>query len=357
MVTGPSGADPSPTLPAVSRNQGPTVKWSQYLAFRAAVGLSYLLGVRVCLLIAAGVGRVLFLFDRRHRRRALDHVRFAFPHWDDGRVTRVARRSYQRLAQLAVEMLFMPRLIRAENYEAHLVRIDELGALELFRAREPMLLLTGHFGNWEAIPYFLSLEGHAIAATVRPLDNVLINDWLLGIRRTHGVNVIAKWDRAERRIVEERVVRRPTRFPYVPGLLSFREAPALAAVFRKLRSEPDAFMFDGQGYAHPRRFGLACHMGVLLDRPAFGCAKSVLVGDFDLLGKAQWSTAPLIHDGEQVGFAVRTRPGVQPVFLSVGHRMSLRSAVALPRMCTTRYRIPEPTRRADALVARVKRGI
>ena len=202
MVTGPSGADPSPTLPAVSRNQGPAVKWSQYLAFRAAVGLSYLLGVRVCLLIAAGVGRVLFLFDRRHRRRALDHVRFAFPHWDDGRVTRVARRSYQRLAQLAVEMLFMPRLIRAENYEAHLVRIDELGALELFRAREPMLLLTGHFGNWEAIPYFLSLEGHAIAATVRPLDNVLINDWLLGIRRTHGVNVIEKWDRAESRIVE-----------------------------------------------------------------------------------------------------------------------------------------------------------
>ena len=165
---------------------------------------------------------------------------------------------------------------------------------------------------------------------------------------------VVVWHVTERRIVEERVVRRPTRFPYVPGLLSFREAPALAAVFRKLRSEPDAFMFDGQGYAHPRRFGLACHMGVLLDRPAFGCAKSVLVGDFDLLGKAQWSTAPLIHDGEQVGLAVRTRAGVKPVFVSVGHRMSLRSAVALTRMCTTRYRIPEPTRLADALVARVK---
>ena len=167
---------------------------------------------------------------------------------------------------------------------------------------------------------------------------------------------VVVWHVTERRIVEERVVRRPTRFPYIPGLLSFREAPALAAVFRKLRSEPDAFMFDGQGYAHPRRFGLACHMGVLLDRPALGCAKSVLVGDFDLLGKAQWSTAPLIHHGEQVGLAVRTRAGVKPVFVSVGHRMSLRSAVALTRMCTTRYRIPEPTRLADALVARVKRA-
>ena len=186
----------------MSRNQGKAVRWSQYLAFRAVVGLSYLLGVRVCLLIAAGAGRVLFLLDRRHRRRALDHVRFAFPRWDKGRVTRVARTSFQRIAQLGVEMIFMPRRIRAENYEAHLVRRDELGALELFRAREPMLLLTGHFGNWEAIPYFFSLEGHAIAATVRPLDNVLINDWLLGIRRTHGVNVIEKWDHAESRIIE-----------------------------------------------------------------------------------------------------------------------------------------------------------
>jgi len=186
----------------VSRNQGPVVKWSQYLAFRAAVGLSYLVGVRVSLLIAAGIGRMLFLFDRRHRRRAMAHVRLAFGQWDERQITRVACRSYQRLAQLAVEMVFMPRRIRADNYETHLVRKDALGALDLFRAREPVLLLTGHFGNWEAIPYFCSLEGHAIAATVRPLDNVLINNWLLGIRRTHGLNVIEKWDRAEARIIE-----------------------------------------------------------------------------------------------------------------------------------------------------------
>ena len=186
----------------MSRNQGPVVKWSQYLALRVAVGLSYLLGVRVCLLIAAGAGRVLFVLDRRHRRRAITQVRLAFGEWDERRVTWVARRSCQRFVQLVVEMVFMPRRIHAKNYERHLVRKDAFGAMDLFRAREPMLLLTGHFGNWEAIPYFFSLEGHAIAATVRPLDNVLVNDWLLGIRRTHGVNVIEKWDRAEARIVE-----------------------------------------------------------------------------------------------------------------------------------------------------------
>ncbi len=186
----------------MSQNQGPLVKWSQYLAFRVVVGLTYLLGVRVSLLIAAGAGRLLFLCDRRHRRRSMEHVRLAFEQWDERRVTRTACRSYQRIAQLAVETVFMPRRIRAENYEKHLVRKGSDGTLELLRAREPMLLLTGHFGNWEAIPYFLSLEGHAIAVTVRPLDNVLINDWLLGVRRTHGMNVIEKWDRAESRIVE-----------------------------------------------------------------------------------------------------------------------------------------------------------
>ena len=183
------------------RKQNPAATWSQYLALRAAVGLSYLLGVRVSILIATGVGRILFFFDRKHRRRALNNVRLAFPEWDDDRVTQVALKSCRRLAQLAVEMIFMPRRIRAENYEAHLVRRDPHRALDLFHARQPMVLLTGHFGTWEAIPYFFSLEGHAIAATVRPLDNPLINDWLLGVRRTHGVNVIEKWDDADARII------------------------------------------------------------------------------------------------------------------------------------------------------------
>jgi len=185
----------------VPRKPSPAAKWSQYLALRAAVGLSYLLGVRLSLLIATGVGRILFFFDRKHRRRALTNVRFAFPEWDEDRVTRVALKSCRRLAQLAVEMILMPRRIRAENYESHLTRHDPNRAMDLFHARQPMVLLTGHFGTWEAIPYLFSLEGHAIAVTVRPLDNPLINNWLLGVRRTHGVNVIEKWNDADARII------------------------------------------------------------------------------------------------------------------------------------------------------------
>lgn len=176
--------------------------WSQYLLLRAVVVLALLLGVRLSLLIAAGVGRAFFRLDRKHRRRSIDHVRLAFPDWDRDRVIQVARRSCQRFLQLAVEMLFMPRRIDKGNYERHLVRNDPLSALDMLRARQPMLLVTGHFGNWESIGYFCSLEGHAIAATARPLDNPLINEWLLGIRRRHGMNVIEKWDRADVKIVK-----------------------------------------------------------------------------------------------------------------------------------------------------------
>jgi deoxyribonuclease V len=135
-------------------------------------------------------------------------------------------------------------------------------------------------------------------------------------------------------------------FPYVPGLLSFREAPVLLAAFAKARSEPDVVMLDGQGLAHPRRLGLACHVGLWLDRPCFGCAKSVLTGHFEDLGPRAGSTAPLIHRGEVVGQAVRTKNGVQPVFVSVGHKLDLDSAVRVTLACGRGYRIPEPTRQA-----------
>ena len=152
------------------RDPSPAAKWSQYLALRALVGLAYVLGVRVSLLIAATIGRLFFRIDRKHRRRSINHVRLAFPQWDDRRIENVARRSCQRFLQLAVEMIFMPRRIRKSNYERHLVRHDPISALDLFYAREPMVMAVGHFGNWEAAGYFFSLEGHAIAATARPLD-------------------------------------------------------------------------------------------------------------------------------------------------------------------------------------------
>ena len=144
------------------------------------------------------------------------------------------------------------------------------------------------------------------------------------------------------------------RFPYVPGLLSFREAPPLLRCFRTLECVPDAVMVDGQGLAHPRRFGLACHLGWLLELPTFGCAKSILCGNYRNLVVRRGATAPLVHNGETLGMAVRTRANVQPVYVSVGHRMDLASAVDLALRCAPRWRIPEPTRQAHILVNQLR---
>ena len=163
---------------------------------------------------------------------------------------------------------------------------------------------------------------------------------------------VVVWDVQACRVVEQRVVRRKLRFPYVPGLLSFREAPAIVASLRRLESDPDVFLFDGQGLAHPRRFGLACHVGVLIDRPSLGCAKSLLVGTPAPLGAARGSVAPLTDRGERVGLALRTRENVKPVYVSIGHRLSLDVAVEAVLACCTQYRLPEPTRLADQLVGR-----
>ena len=145
-------------------------------------------------------------------------------------------------------------------------------------------------------------------------------------------------------------------FPYVPGLLSFRELPVLAAAWERLEVRPDVLIFDGQGTAHPRRFGLACHGGLLFGVPSIGCAKSLLVGEHGPLGEERGATAELLHRGEVVGMAVRTRPRVQPVYVSPGHRMDLRTAVELVLRVTSRYREPETTRHAHRLVNEVRRA-
>lgn len=166
------------------------------------------------------------------------------------------------------------------------------------------------------------------------------------------IAAVVVWDIAAGRVCEQHVVRRPVRFPYVPGLLSFREAPAILAALRKLRCTPDVFLFDGHGYAHPRRFGLACHLGVILDRPALGCAKSLLIGAGPEPLPHRGATAPLAHHGEHIGAALRTRAAVKPVYVSVGHRLCLEAALEVTLACGTRYRLPEPTRLADQLVSR-----
>jgi deoxyribonuclease V len=145
------------------------------------------------------------------------------------------------------------------------------------------------------------------------------------------------------------------RFPYIPGLLSFRELPPLAEAWARLRHKPDVLIFDGVGYAHPRRFGIASHGGVLFDVPSIGCAKSILVGTPGPLAPERGSTAELIAKGEVVGMAVRLRDRVAPVYVSRGHRMDLRTAVRIVESVSRGYRLPETTRRAHALVNELRR--
>lgn len=152
----------------------------------------------------------------------------------------------------------------------------------------------------------------------------------------------------------------PLEFPYVPGLLSFREIPVLLQALRKLSKMPDLLFCDAQGYAHPRRMGLASHLGVVLDRPSIGCAKSLLIGTHGALPNQAGSWVPLIDEktgGERIGAAVRTRTGVKPIYVSQGHRVSLETAIRLTLAACDGYRIPRPTRDADHFAGEIKRKL
>lgn len=167
---------------------------------------------------------------------------------------------------------------------------------------------------------------------------------------------VVLWDVLDERVVDQHLALTPVTFPYVPGLLSFREIPALLSVLKKLSSMPDVLMCDGQGVAHPRRFGLASHLGVLLDMPTIGCAKSRLIGTHDEPGLAKGDSVPLFDKEETIGRVLRTRDSVKPLYISIGHKADIESACHLVLACTTRYRLPEPTRLADRLVASAKRN-
>lgn len=144
-------------------------------------------------------------------------------------------------------------------------------------------------------------------------------------------------------------------FPYIPGLLSFREAPVCLAAVEKLENEPDVFLIDGQGIAHPRRLGLAAHLGLFLEKPTIGCAKSRLTGTFAEPAVEKGSHSPLYDGDEVIGAVVRTRSNVKPLFISVGHRCRLEDAIRLTLACTAKYRLPEPTRLAHQTVSDLKR--
>jgi deoxyribonuclease V len=155
--------------------------------------------------------------------------------------------------------------------------------------------------------------------------------------------------------IERRSARMKLTFPYIPGLLAFREAPVLLAALEQLAIEPDLLLFDGQGIAHGRKMGIATHMGIVLNKPTIGCAKSRLVGAFTEPGAERGCHKPLVHADETVGAVVRTRKGVKPIFVSPGTGISLKTSIKIVLKCLDGYRIPKPTREADQYVGRLKR--
>ena len=177
-----------------------------------------------------------------------------------------------------------------------------------------------------------------------------------------GIDVSVRGDRVrtaivvlslpDLQVVDEAVWMGDVQFPYVPGLLSFREIPAIIPALERLKTRPDLLMLDGQGRAHSRRLGLACHVGVLYDMPAIGVAKSRLIGVAEEPGQTKGSTSDLMDGDEQIGLVVRTRDRVKPVFVSVGHRIDLAGALKWTLASTDRYKIPEPTRLAHHLSKR-----
>ena len=157
-------------------------------------------------------------------------------------------------------------------------------------------------------------------------------------------------------IVERKGLSERVDFPYIPGLLAFREGPPVIKCWERIRNKPDVMMFDAQGIAHPRRMGLATHIGLYLDIPSVGCAKSVLVGQYQEPGEKAGEFTPLEYKDDVVGTAVRTKDRISPVFVSIGHKVNLSDAVNLVLQCTRGYRIPEPTRQAHLAVNRLRRG-
>jgi len=216
-----------------------------------------------------------------------------------------------------------------------------------------LLLHLHHEHPWDVTPR------EAVAIQRDLAEHVRFEPLSSSIETVAGVDVSVRGDRVRTAIVVLRMNdfdvvdhvtwEGPVAFPYVPGLLSFREMPAVLPALDRLSTEPDVFILDAQGYAHPRRFGLACHLGVLLDRPAIGVAKTRLVGRHDAPGPEKGDRAPLVHNDETIGSVVRTRERVNPVFVSVGHRATLDDAVDLTLRCATRYKLPMPTHLAHRL--------
>jgi deoxyribonuclease V len=189
----------------------------------------------------------------------------------------------------------------------------------------------------------LSKDGQRIIAAVVVLRSSTAEERLWGSSEPAGFE-----------LVETTYAIQKISFPYIPGLLSFRESPVCIAAVEKLKTTPDAFIIDGQGIAHPRRFGIAAHLGLFFDKPTIGCAKSRLIGTFEEPPLQKGAYSLLKDRNEVIGAVVRTRTNVEPVFVSVGNKCLLKNAIEITFACITKYRIPEPTRLAHQLVSKLK---
>jgi deoxyribonuclease V len=203
----------------------------------------------------------------------------------------------------------------------------------------------------------------AIALQIRLAAQIAVTDSFSNIRHIAGIDAgfedqgritkaaVCVLSIPDLRTVESTVARRATDFPYVPGLLSFREIPAILEALKQLRITPDMLFCDGQGRAHPRHMGIASHLGLITELPSVGIAKSILCGQHKPVPADKGSFSALIYKNETVGAALRTRSGVKPVYVSSGHKISLKSALEYVMLCVTRYKLPEPTRLADKLAS------
>lgn len=203
----------------------------------------------------------------------------------------------------------------------------------------------------------------AIAVQQQLKDEVVTEDKLGTVNYVAGVDMgfeaagtisraaIAVLSFPDLQLIESAIALRPTTFPYIPGFLSFREIPAVIDALETINTVPDLIICDGQGMAHPRRFGIACHLGVLTDIPTIGAAKSLLIGKHEELAAARGSWQPLKHRQETVGAVLRSRTATKPLYVSIGHRVSLPTAIDYVLRCTPKYRLPETTRIADKLAS------
>jgi deoxyribonuclease V len=211
-------------------------------------------------------------------------------------------------------------------------------------------------------PWPLTVD-EAIAIQQQLRTEVITEDQLGAVQYVAGVDLgfeesgtisraaVAILSFPDLQLKEHAIAKRPTTFPYIPGFLSFREIPAVLDALEKVSITPDLILCDGQGIAHPRRLGIACHLGIIIDLPTIGVAKSLLIGKHDELPEERGAWQPLKHRGENIGAVLRTRTGVKPVYVSSGYRVSLPTAIDYVMRCTPKYRLPETTRWADKLAS------